>query len=376
MTPTTWSRLALGSWHTWDRMTHDEGVELFRAAVAGGARLFDVGSYNMGPHEEGSETDVLFGTLARASGLERESWQLCFKLWLWTWPAEPLAVQLDRLIERTGFGHAELAILGDFVGELDVERVVGEVGALLGDGRVGAWGVNNWSAQDIARADDAARAAGIAGPALAQLKYSVCRRSVAEGAPWRALIDERGIAIQASDVFEGGILAGGAADGRRIGMDTGGVRERIRAAAPALAATARDFGATPGQLALAFCLANPDVASVLFGVSRRAQLDDNLGALQLAAEHGPALRAAVADHWLDRGVVDPARPAAPVSPWTPRPRGATGATRSRSGGRRWCTTPRRCTRRPSRTPSRCATARAWPPTSTGPSGCTAARPPS
>lgn len=306
MTHTSWSRLALGSWHTWDRMTHDEAVDLFRAAVAGGARLFDVGSYNMGPHEEGSETDVLFGAIARDSGLDRAAWQLCWKLWLWTWPAEPLAVQLDRLEQRAGYDRAELAILGDFVGELDVERVVGEVGELLRDGRIGAWGVNNWSAQDIARADDAARAAGLPGPALAQLKYSVCRRSVAEGAPWRALLDERGIAIQASDVFEGGILAGGAAATRRIGMDTGGIREQIRSAAPALAQIARDeFDATPGQLALAFCLANPDVASVLFGVSRRAQLDDNLGALALAAEHGPALRARVEDQWLDRGVVDP-----------------------------------------------------------------------
>jgi aryl-alcohol dehydrogenase-like predicted oxidoreductase len=302
---TTWSRLALGSWHTWDRMEHDDAVALFRAAVAGGARLFDVGSYNMGPHEEGSETDVLFGRIARDSGLERDAWQLCFKLWLWTWPGEPLAVQLDRLVERTGYDRAELTILGDFVGELDVDRVVGEVGTLLASGRIGAWGVNNWSAQDIARADDAARAAGIPGPALAQLKYSICRRSVAEGAPWRELLDARGIAIQASDVFEGGILAGGAADTRRIGMDTGGIRDAIRAAAPALAQIARDLDATPGQLALAFCLANPDVASVLFGVSCRVQLDDNLGALQLAAEHGQQLRARVDEHWLDRGVVDP-----------------------------------------------------------------------
>ena len=222
------------------------GRRLFRAAVAGGARLFDVGSYNMGPHEEGSETDVLFGAIARDSGLDRDAWQLCWKLWLWTWPAEPLAVQLDRLEKRAGYDHAELAILGDFVGELDVERVVGEVGELLAPAG-SAPGAYNWSAQDIARADDAARAAGLPGPALAQLKYSICRRSVAEGAPWRALIDERGIAIQATDVFEGGILAGGAADG--AGSD--GHRRDPRAdpaAAPALAAIARDeFGATPGS---------------------------------------------------------------------------------------------------------------------------------
>lgn len=306
MTDTTWPKLALGSWHTWDRMALEDGVELFCEAVDSGASLFDVGYYNLGPHAEGSETDVLFGTIARASGLPREAWTLCTKLWLWSWPGESLADQIDRSSERMGYDHAELAILGDFVGELDVAAVVEEVGALLGSGRIGAWGVNNWSAQDIARAHDLATAAGLPGPALAQLKYSVCRRAVVEGAPWRALIDERGIRVQASDIYEGGILAGGTADGRRIGMDTGGIRDGIRAAAPELAEIAASYDASPAQLALAFCLANPDVASVLFGVSRLAQLRDNLGAVQLAADHGAQLRERVDRFWLDRGVVDPA----------------------------------------------------------------------
>jgi L-glyceraldehyde 3-phosphate reductase len=44
---------------------------------------------------------------------------------------------------------------------------------------------------------------------------------------------------------------------------------------------------------------------VLFGASRQAQLEENIGALALVEAHGDAIRAAVADLWLDRDVVDP-----------------------------------------------------------------------
>src|SRR5688572_28161550 len=42
---------------------------------------------------------------------------------------------------------------------------------------------------------------------------------------------------------------------------------------------ARELGCTSAQLAIAWCLKNPSVSSVLLGVSRVEQLDENLGAL-------------------------------------------------------------------------------------------------
>jgi aryl-alcohol dehydrogenase-like predicted oxidoreductase len=53
------------------------------------------------------------------------------------------------------------------------------------------------------------------------------------------------------------------------------------AAVAALAAIAREIDATPAQLALAWCLRNPRVSTVIMGASRVQQLHDNLRALEV-----------------------------------------------------------------------------------------------
>ena len=46
-------------------------------------------------------------------------------------------------------------------------------------------------------------------------------------------------------------------------------------------ALAAEFGVKPAQLAIAWCLRNPHVSSVILGASRPEQLRENLGALAL-----------------------------------------------------------------------------------------------
>jgi aryl-alcohol dehydrogenase-like predicted oxidoreductase len=176
------------------------------------------------------------------------------------------------------------------------------VSALVDAGLTGCWGINNWRIEHTLQAIDVARAEGLVPPTFAQLKYSLVRRSMAEGAPYAALFGDGTLSLQASDVLEGGILAGKLQPARKIGADMGAIRERIVAAYPEVQRIAAGFGATPTQLAIAFVLMHPATANVLLGVSRVAQLDENLGAIALVAEHGAAIRDAVAGLWLDTGV--------------------------------------------------------------------------
>ena len=44
---------------------------------------------------------------------------------------------------------------------------------------------------------------------------------------------------------------------------------------------AHDKGATPAQLAIAWCLANPHVSTVILGASKVDQVKENLGALDV-----------------------------------------------------------------------------------------------
>ncbi|MFT4307694.1 MAG: aldo/keto reductase [Microbacterium sp.] len=287
--------LGLGSWNTWDRMSEQDGVAIVRRAVAAGAGFFDVAYYNMGPHAENSRTDILFGQALRASGVGREEVFLCGKLWLWDWPRQGFRAQLEESLERAGLDRFDAVVVGDYVSPPDLPALVAEVEQLRSAGLFDLWGINNWRIDDTLGAIRAAERTGAAAPAFAQLKYSVVRRAMAQGEPYRRLFEAGVLGLQASDVFEGGILAGKLAPARKIGADVGGIRERIVAVYPELERIAAGFGATPAQLAVAFCLADPCVANVLFGASSLSQLEGNLVAVELAAAQGQALRAALAD---------------------------------------------------------------------------------
>ena len=140
-------------------------------------------------------------------------------------------------------------------------------------------------------------------PSFAQLKYGLVRRSMAEGECYAPLFASGELALQASDVFEGGLLVGNLQPQRKIGADMGGIREQIVAAWPEVRRLAEELDASPAQLGIAFCLANRVTANVLVGVSRMAQLEDNLGAFALLERVGaPRLRELTASLWLDREV--------------------------------------------------------------------------
>ncbi|MEV6824629.1 aldo/keto reductase [Amycolatopsis sp. NPDC051102] len=298
--------LSLGSWHTYDRMDFREAVSLLQAAVESGVNLFDVGVYGL-PGGPPVFTDVLFSAMVRAAGLRREDYLLSAKLWLEGYPEHSLRAQLENAFFRAGVSHADLVILGDLRrDDTDLHALVTDLAELHSAGLIGQWGVNNWSASAIRAVHGFAAADGVPGPAIAQLKYSVARRSIPDGEPF-ASVFSLGVSLQASDVFEGGVLLG--KGGRQVGRDPGGVRQRIADSAAGLAEVAGSIGATPAQLCLAFTLTHPANTTTLFGATSVRQFEDNLAAVALVEKVGAAeLRALVEPFWADREVVDPEGP--------------------------------------------------------------------
>ncbi|MER7864002.1 aldo/keto reductase [Amycolatopsis japonica] len=301
--------LSLGSWHTYDRMDFREAVDLVRTAVDSGITLFDVGVYGF-PGATPVFTDVLFSAMVRAAGLRREDYLLSAKLWLEGYPEYNLRDQLDNALFRAGVEHADLVVLGDLRrDDTDLHQLVLDLNGLREAGLIRHWGVNNWSATTIRALHDFAAAENVPGPAIAQLKYSVARRSIPDGEPFAKVFGELGVTLQSSDIFEGGVLLGKNSGARQVGRDPGDIRERIAASAPALAKIAADLDATPAQLCLAFTLTHPANTTTLFGATSTEQLKDNLGAVDLVERVGAErLRDLVEPYWADRGVVDPEGP--------------------------------------------------------------------
>lgn len=302
------SLLSLGSWHTYDRMDFADAVTMIRTAVAAGVNLFDVGVYGM-PGMPPVFTDVLWGAIMRASGIPREEYLVSAKLWIEGFDERGFRPQLENAFLRGGFDQADLVILGDLRrADVRLADLVDDLAGLARAGLIRAWGVNNWSAGNIRGLREIAAARGVAGPQIAQLKYSVARRSIADGEPFGRLFAE-GFAMQASDVLEGGILTGRTALAREVGRDPGGIREAIKRSAAGLVEVAEKLGTSAARLAVAFTLTHPANVSTLFGATRLAQVEDNLAAVHLIEQVGAdELRALVEPFWADRGVVDPEGP--------------------------------------------------------------------
>ena len=173
--------------------------------------------------------------------------------------------------------------------------LVASVGEVLASGKARAWGIVNWPASLIAEAVEAAARSGVAGPCAAQLPYSLVRRSPVEDEEMVEVLRGANIPVVASAVLAGGALTGKYATAEATGR-VASQREdprlgRAFEAGKRLRALAERGGTTPAALAIAFTLANPDVASVLFGATSPAQVRENVSATELAASMDDALLA-------------------------------------------------------------------------------------
>ena len=288
------SRLALGSWRTYERISRDQGVRVMRAAREAGINFLDDARYN---DETGNAplptgySEVVFGELFRATGWRRDEVVVSNKLWWEFWPDQSPAQELAGSLARMGLDHVDLIYSGALPDGVGVEDAVGMITGLIRAGAARAWGTFFWTPEQMERARQIAEREGVPGPVATQPAYSLVSREIVDDPAMRRLAADRGVAIVASYTLAGGILTGkydkdpGA--GRAAGMLDQPQWAAAMAAGRELAALARDIGVAPASLAMAFALLDPSVTTVLFGATRPEQVSANLGALALAERLTP-----------------------------------------------------------------------------------------
>jgi L-glyceraldehyde 3-phosphate reductase len=286
----TVSRLALGSWRTFERMTPEAGEAVMRAARAAGITFLDDARYD---DETGSApirtgySEVRFGELFRAAGWPRAETVVANKLWWEFWPEQDAAAELDASLHRMQLEHVDVIYANPPVNGITIATIVDEVAGLVASGRARAWAIVNWPADQLLDLSRAATRAGAPQPCAAQLPYSLVHRAWVEDAAMKRALDACGAPVVASFVLAGGVLTGKYETDPNAGRAAGQLADpRYAAAADAgrqLADLARAVDSTPAALAIAFALHNPNVASVLFGATSPDQLHQNTAALEVAA---------------------------------------------------------------------------------------------
>jgi aryl-alcohol dehydrogenase-like predicted oxidoreductase len=165
-----------------------------------------------------------------------------------------------------------------------LEETVRAYEDLIRAGKVLYWGVSEWSHQRIREAVEVADACGSYRPISSQPQYSILRRGIER----RVLrtCEKRGIGQIVWSPLAQGVLTGKYATGVRPSGTRAAhpfqsrfmepfLTEEMLARVERLRPIAGELGLTMGQLALAWCLRKPAIASAIVGATTPAQIEEN-----------------------------------------------------------------------------------------------------
>jgi aryl-alcohol dehydrogenase-like predicted oxidoreductase len=286
--PLSVSRIALGSWRTFERMERAEAERVLDHALRSGVDFLDDARYDdetgRAPLASGY-SEVLFGELFRAVGADRDAVIVSNKLWWEFWPEQDAVSELEGSLERMGFERLDLLYSSTLPDEVSVPVAVEQIAAVLATGRVTAWSVVNWSAAATAQAAAEAERQGVPEPCAVQLPYSLARLDWVEDPAMEAALEATGASLVPSAALAGGALTGKYAEGGRgrlSGELDGPGRRRELELGAALREPARRMQTSPATLAIAFTLLHPRTAATLIGATAPGQIDAALEAVPLA----------------------------------------------------------------------------------------------
>ncbi len=195
---------------------------------------------------------------------------------------------LDASLKRLGTDYVDLYWMHIWDGVTPVEEIVQTLGDLVRAGKIRYYGLSDMPAWLAMKAATIASERRVPGPIALQVEYSLVARDIEREHVPVAL--EGGMAVMPWSPLAGGFLTGKYAPGatgdtgRLSGANPFGdtkFTERNWAILDAVKAVADAVGRQPAQVALAWALGRPGVASALIGARNVTQLSGNLEALEI-----------------------------------------------------------------------------------------------
>jgi voltage-dependent potassium channel beta subunit len=299
------SELSFGSWLTFgDQISDDVAEALMIKAYDAGINFFD----NAEGYASG-RSELVMGKILNKVGWPRDTWLVSSKVF-WgsaSYPQKPNQYGLSRkhVIEAC---HAALKRLQvDYLDfyfchrpdpETPIEETVRAMSDLIAQGKVLYWGTSVWSSQEIMEAYGVARLYGLVPPTMEQPYYNLLQRHKVE-LEYAPLYDRIGLGTTIWSPLASGLLTGKYNDGlpsdSRLGLERyGQLRDWVIKAerlekVRRLGRLVKELGFSQPVLALAWCLANPNVSTVILGASRVSQLEENLAASDVAEKLTPEI---------------------------------------------------------------------------------------
>ncbi len=295
------SALSFGAWVTFGQQYGvDEALEIMAAAYDRGCNFFD----NAEAYAKG-QAETIMGEALQKSGWRRDSYIVSSKVFAGA-VKDPKPTQrgLSRkhvyeaayqAIERLQCDYLDLYFCHRPDKEVPIEETVRAMTELIQRGDVLYWGTSEWSSQELMEAYAVAREYGLIPPTMEQPQYNMFHRYRVENEYERLYhVDNIGLGTTIWSPLASGLLTGkynnGIPDDSRVNVpgyewlkamvESEDGQARI-AKVQKLAPIADDLGTTMPKLALAWCLKNPNVSTVITGASRVSQVEENFETLDV-----------------------------------------------------------------------------------------------
>ena len=282
------SELSFGSWVTYGRQVDvDAAVTCMRAAYDAGVNFFD----NAEVYSSGKSEEVM-GAALKQLGFRRGSYLVSTKFYwgLHDGPNEKntlnrkyLRQAIDGSLQRLGLVYCHRPDPNT-----PLEETVQAMHDMVATGKALYWGTSEWSADDIREASRIAAAKNLHWPHMEQPEYNLLHRKRIE-VEYAPLYAELGLGTTTWSPLASGLLSGkyqgGIPEGSRAALKGYGwlaaqAKDEGRLSAiERVLPIAKELGCSPAQLAIAWCLKNRQVSTVILGASRLEQLTENLASL-------------------------------------------------------------------------------------------------
>ncbi len=302
------SELSFGAWITFgDSDAYDSNKECMRIAYDAGVNFFD----NAEAYANG-EAEVVMGRILRDLGWRRDSYCVSSKVFFGIDERKPtqkgtsrkhLRDACDGALTRFGLDYLDLFFCHRYDELTPVEEVVRTMNDFISEGKILYWGTSEWPADRINEAFEVADNLGLEGPSTEQPQYNLISRKRFES-EYAPVFENHRIGSTIWSPLASGLLSGKYNDGVPAGsrfdreewlreIHLAGNWEEKCAALRRLAELAENHEFTLPQLAIAWCLQNSNVSTVILGASRPEQVSANLTVCDLLDAYTPQLHEAV-----------------------------------------------------------------------------------
>lgn len=290
------SALSLGAWVTYGGQVGEEvASRCMTAAYEAGVNFFD----NAEAYASG-EAETVMGNVIKKAGWKRSDLIVSTKIFWGGEGPNDRGLSRKHIIEGTNASLKRLQM--DYVDLIfchrpdkytPIEETVWAMNHIINQGKAFYWGTSEWSAQQIMEAYSIARRENLIPPTMEQPQYNMFHRERVESEYIR-LYREIGLGTTIWSPLASGLLTGkyneGIPEDSRLNLEgyewlrkmyESEEGRRNIAKVRQLTQIADDIGCSMAQLALAWCLKNPNVSTVITGASKAEQVKQNMAAMDL-----------------------------------------------------------------------------------------------